>query len=71
MFLATTADKNFLKPAKEIPLLGNWCNIYDDQTLGQYSKIKIADYHWKDKEVFFKDYRYLFKVYVEMFESIM
>ena len=63
MFLAVTADQRFWKKDEKILFLGEWCRTYNHKNILELIEHEVIDYHWNDREKFFKDYIYLDKLY--------
>ena len=62
-FLITTSEKNSWRYNLPILFLGDWCNKYEDKFEKKKNNVKVANYHWDDRNKLYNDYKYLRKIY--------
>ena len=63
MVLVTTAINDLLELEDDILLLGAWCRGYSLSSKNQKLVKKTLDYHWSDRNKFFKDQNTIIALY--------
>jgi len=64
-FLITTAEESTWLLDRPVLFLGEWCRLYKRRDFWGKLDAEVSPYHWDDRELYYKDYSYLQKVYEE------
>jgi putative transferase (TIGR04331 family) len=58
-YLITTADERSWKTDEPVLFLGEWCKLYARRHLWETLDSETVQYHWKDRDMVYRDYLYL------------
>ena len=69
-YLSFSSDPNSWIEDQNLVFLGEWCKPYSSRSLWSSLESKTINYHWKDREKFSKDCRYLDSLYESYLDEL-